>query len=164
MEETDAGVNGLVSSEESGEIYEVSTNNNAGGTGLGGCSQVLEVSKVMVEHDKYVDSSTHVDSLFDDDETTYYSINRESTSIILELSEESQVNGVSIGFFMKLAAEKRIQTFDVAVRGVETDEDWVTVYSREESSGDMLDMQHFPFTKTLVNYVKFESHGNSFNK
>lgn len=162
VEKTGAGVNGLLS--DAGGVFEISTNSNAGGGGMGDCGVVLPISKVLVEHDRFSDSTTEVESLFDGDMSTYYSINRESTAIILQLEEMSVVNGVSLGFFMKFAEEERIQTFDIDVRGPSEDDDWVTVYSREESSGKMEVMQTFPFTATEVYYVRFVSHGNTFNK
>lgn len=159
-----AGVNFALSRESSvDEIYNVETNEAGGSSGLGECATVLEVEKVKVEHAEDADDTTSVDNLFDSDMKSYFSVNRESTTLTFELKEETDVNGISIGFFMKLAAEKRIQTFDIAVRGAD-DEDWTTVISRKESSGSMEDVQHFPFPSYTVLYVRFESHGNTFNK
>lgn len=156
------GVNGLVP--DDAVISKISTNSNAGGAGLGDCGNVLHVAKVLVEHDRFADSSTTVDELFDGDLDTYYSIHRESTSIVLELSELSEVDGVGIGFFMKYAAEQRIQTFDIDVRGAGEEDEWENVYSRKESSGEAGVIETFPFTATMAYYVRFSSHGNTFNK
>lgn len=124
---------------------------------------MLKVVAVKVEHAEYADSKTDVENLFDGDLDEYYSVNRESTQITFELEGDLEVNGVSIGFFMKAADEMRIQTFDVAVRAAD-DDDWTTVISRKESSGEMGIMETFPFTSKTVKYVRFESHGNNFNK
>lgn len=157
----EAGVNYAQEAEDAvSYIYEIETNTAAGSSGQGECATVLKVSKVEVEHATYSDPATEVDNLFDADLDTYYSVNRESTSITLELEDETEVNGVSIGFFMKFASEERIQTFDLAVRkGGDTD--WRTVLSRKESSGERGIMQTFPFSSRSARYVRFESHGNS---
>ena len=63
---------------------------------------------------------------------------------------------------MKAAAEERIMTFDVAVRA--SDGDWKTVISRKESSGEYETIESFPFSSVKALYVRFESHGNTFNK
>lgn len=124
---------------------------------------MLKVVAVKVEHAEYADPETDVENLFDGDLDEYYSVNRESTEITFELEGDMEVNGVSIGFFMKAAEEMRIQTFDIAVRAAD-DDDWTTVISRKESSGEMGIMQTFPFTSKTAKYVRFESHGNTFNK
>ena len=63
---------------------------------------------------------------------------------------------------MKAASEERIQVFDVAVKAAD-DDDWTTVISRKESSGEMGDVQTFPFSARTALYVRLETHGNSFN-
>lgn len=151
-----AGVNG---SEESEEL-EVNVNTNDGGSGLGDCDVVLPVSKLVIQHPEYEDEEP--DNLFDGDLDTYYSIHRESTRLTFELEGEREVNGVAIGFFMKDAEEERIQTFDIAIKA-EDDDDWTTVQSRQESSGEYNVMQTFPFSARTATYVRFESHGNNFN-
>lgn len=123
---------------------------------------MLKVSKVEVEHSSYVDEDTDVDNLFDEDLDTYFSIHRESTQITFELEEETEVNGAAIGFFMKLASEERIQKFNIAVRK-DGDDEWKTVISGKESSGDMDIIETFPFSSRTALYVRFESRGNSFN-
>lgn len=69
---------------------------------------------------------------------------------------------MAIGFFMKAASEERIQVFDVAVMENGGD-DWKTVISRKESSGEMGNVQTFPFSARKALYVRVETHGNSFN-
>lgn len=69
---------------------------------------------------------------------------------------------MAIGFFMKIAKEERIQTFDIAVRKA-ADDDWTTVISRKESSGEFGTIETFPFSARTAFYVRFESHGNDFN-
>lgn len=75
---------------------------------------------------------------------------------------EHQVVGVAIGFFMKLASELRITTFDISLKSADSDE-WATVISRKESSGAIGIIETFPFSARTALYVRFESHGNSFN-
>lgn len=145
------------------EIEVIETNESAGSSGLGDCAAVAAVGKTSVQHPDYADDSTSVENLFDGDVDSYYSIHRESTYITLELENEVEVSGVAIGFFMKAASEERIQTFDVAVRAADDDDDdWTTVISRKESSGGMT-IQTFPFSSRTALYVRFETHGNSFN-
>lgn len=158
---SEAGVNYTEEAEGAvPSMYEIQTNTAAGSSGQGECATVLKVTKVEVEHADYADRTTDVNNLFDADLDTYYSVNRESTSITIELEEETEVNGMAIGFFMKSSSEERIQTFDVTVKKSD-DDDWRTVLSRKESSGDMGIMQTFPFSSRLARYVRFESHGNS---
>ena len=158
----EAGVNFSEGAKDSEpEVEAIETNESAGSDGLGQCGSVLAVSKTSVQHPDYADSSTVIDDLFDGSLDTYYSVHRESTYVTMELAEEAEVNGVAIGFFMKNAAEERIQTFDVSVRGA-ADDDWRTVISRKESSGGM-GMQTFPFSARKALYVRVETHGNSFN-
>lgn len=167
MEGTDEGVEAGVNFTDQAldsepEISTIETNDAAGTGGQGQCGTVVGVSQVMVDHAQYVDPTTDVNSLFDADPESYFSVNRESTRVTLELNEEVEVNGVAIGFFMKAAEEQRIQTFDIAVRSG-SDDEWTTVISRSESSGEMGVMQTFPFSGTAALYVRFESHGNDFN-
>lgn len=144
------------------EVEVIETNESAGSTGLGSCGSVVAVKQASVLHPDYVDPDTSVGNLFDSDLDTYFSVNRESTHIIMELEEELEVNGMAIGFFMKSAEEERIQVFDIAVRKA-ADEDWKTVVSRKESSGEMDVMQTFPFSSRKALYVRLETHGNDFN-
>lgn len=158
----DAGVNFADGAKDSEpEIDTIETNDSAGSEGLGECSSVLKVSKTSVQHPDYADATTSVDNLFDGSTSTYFSVHRESTYITMELEAEADVSGVAIGFFMKNAAEERIQTFDVAVRAA-ADDDWKTVISRKESSGST-SMQTFPFSSRKALYVRLETHGNTFN-
>lgn len=156
----EAGVNYADGGEESVEIVEVETNESEGTPGQGDCTTVLTVSQVEVEHSQYVDHDT--DNLFDGDLDTYFSVNRETTSITFELEGDQDVNGVAIGFFMKSEEEERIQTFDIALKK-DDDNDWTTVISRKESSGDYNVIQTFPFATRTAAYIRFESHGNTFN-
>lgn len=160
-EEVEAGVNFTEDAQETeSEVVDIETNDAAGSSGQGDCETVLMINKVDVEHASYSDSSTSVDNLFDADLGTYFSVNRESTSITLELEEETDVNGIAIGFFMKSESEERIQTFDVAVKKGD-DDDWKTVISRKESSGKMDMIETYPFSSRTALYVRFESHGNT---
>lgn len=156
-EDIGAGVNG----NEDDASSEIVTLNTAGGDGIGDCEVVLPIAKMEIEHPQYVDTSNDPDNLFDGEVDTYYSIHRESTKLTFELEGEYDVNGVSVGFFMKNEGEERIQTFDIAVKA--DGGDWYTVQSRQESSGEFEDMQHFPFSSRTATYVRFESHGNTFN-
>ena len=70
--------------------------------------------------------------------------------------------GVAISFFMKLASEERIYTFDIGIKDADADE-WTTVISRKESSGEKDVVETFPFSSRKAFYVRFESHGNTFN-
>lgn len=162
--DNDAGVNGGSDGNDDTGPTEatVETNEGAGSSGLGECASVLKVSKMKVEHTDDVDNSNDMSNLFDGKIGTYFSVNRESTSFTFELDDETDVNGVSIGFFMKAESEERIQTFDILVKE-DDDDDWTTVISRKESSGSM-DMQYFPFSTFKARYILFESHGNDFNK
>ncbi|CAM9476129.1 unnamed protein product, partial [Hapterophycus canaliculatus] len=158
----EAGVNYTGDAAESEpEIDVIETNESAGSDGLGSCSSVAKVSMASVQHPEYADSSTTVDNLFDGDTDTYFSVHRESTKIVFELEEETQINGMAIGFFMKNVNEDRIQTFDVSLRAAD-DDDWTTVISRKESSGKMV-VQTFPFSARKALYVRLETHGNTFN-
>lgn len=157
------GVNGADNSEnDAEELFTVESNDGAGSSGLGSCGNVLSVSAVEVEHIEKMDTDTSVDNLFDSKISSYFSVNRESTSITLELEKETEVDGVSIGFFMKAAEEERVMTFDVKVRSA--DGDWTTVISRKESSGDFKVVEYFPFSPIKALYVRFESRGNTYNK
>eukprot|EP00752_Nemacystus_decipiens_P002937 g2732.t1 len=160
-DDIEAGVNFADGADDEPEVSTVETNESAGSDGLGQCGTVLAVDKTSVQHPDKADSTTSINNLFDGDLDTYFSVNRESTYITMELSEEVEVNGIAIGFFMKDAAEERIQTFDVLVRAVD-DDDWTTVISRKESSGEM-DVQTFPFSSRMALYVRLETHGNDFN-
>lgn len=142
------------------ETVAVVTNQSEGTTGQGECTSVLKVSRVEVEHPDYADHST--DYLFDADLETYFSVHRESTKITFELEGDNEVDGIAIGFFMKAPEEERVQTFDVALKA-QADDSWTTVLSRKESSGAYQDIQTFPFNGRTASYVRFESHGNSFN-
>lgn len=157
-----AGVNGSDNVSDAEELFTVESNDGAGSSGLGSCGTVLKVSEVEVEHIDKMDTDTSVDNLFDSKISSYFSVNRESTSITLELEKETEIDGVAIGFFMKAAKEERIMTFDVSVRSA--DGDWTTVISRKESSGDYKVVESFPFSSIKALYVRFESHGNTYNK
>lgn len=145
-------------------VVEIRTNANAGGEGRGGCGMVLSVAKLEAEHMLDQDSKTAPDNLFDGNVQTYFAVKQDSTSLTLELDEETEINGISIGFFMKDESEERIQKFSVAVRAnVETG--YTTVISDRESSGEMGDVQYFEFTSpATAQYIKISSHGNSFNR
>ena len=160
----EAGVNYTDEAKESEpEVDNVETNESAGSTGLGECGTVVEVKKASVFHPQYADPTTSIEDLFDGKVTdSYFSVHRESTQFTFELEQETEVNGVAIGFFMKAASEARIQVFDVAVMEAGGD-DWKTVISRKESSGTMADVQTFPFSSRKALYVRLETHGNSFN-
>ncbi|CAM9787554.1 unnamed protein product, partial [Laminaria digitata] len=164
----EAGVNGadddddaLGSRDSSEDLFEIETNDNEGDSGLGKCGTVLGVAKVEVEHEKDIGEGTEANDLFDGELDTYFSVNRESTSFTIELDDETEINGVSIGFFMKSESEERIMTFDIAVRA--SDGDWTTVISRKESSGEYDTIESFPFSSIKALYVRFESHGNTYN-
>lgn len=158
----EAGVNYTDEAKDSEpEVEVIETNESAGSTGLGSCGSVVAIKQASVLHPDYADPDTDVSNLFDQDQLTYFSVHRESTHVIFELEEETEVNGISIGFFMKNEEEDRIQVFDVAVRKAD-DDDWKTVVSRKESSGEM-DMQTFPFSSRDALYVRLETHGNDFN-
>lgn len=156
------GVNGSDNASDAEELFTVESNDGSGSSGLGGCETVLKVAEVEVKHIEKMDSDTSVDNLFDSKISSYFSVNRESTSITLELEKETEIDGVSIGFFMKAASEERIMTFDISVRSA--DGDWTTVISRKESSGEYKVVESFPFSKIKALYVRFESHGNTYNK
>lgn len=130
-----------------------------GTTGLGQCSTVLKVSDIEVQHSQYMDHDP--ENLFDKDLSDYFSVNRESTEITFELEEEQDVNGIAIGFFMNDESEERIQRFSISIRK-EGDDDWTTVVADAESSGSM-DIQTFPFSTRTAKFIRFESHGNSYN-
>ena len=83
------------------EVLTIGTNSAAGSNGQGECPTVLKVEKVSVKHAFYADSTTEVDNLFDADLATYYSINRESTQITLQLEEETEVTPAFIQFTSK---------------------------------------------------------------
>lgn len=85
-----------------------------------------------------------------------------TTSSNAYLCSNYQVVGVAIGFFMKFADENRITTFDIAVKSADSDE-WITAISRKESSGTIGIIETFPFSSRMALYVRFESHGNTFN-
>lgn len=159
-----AGVNYADGSGSDPDIEVIETNEAAGSPGLGSCGTVVAIKEASVLHPDYVDTADDVDvsNLFDSDLSTYFSVHRESTRITFELEEEIDVTGVSLGFFMKDATEERIQTFDIAVRKGE-DDDWTTVISRKESSGEYDVMQTFPFSSRTALYVRLETHGNTFN-
>ena len=157
----EAGVNYTEDAKESEpEIDIIETNESAGSSGLGSCGSVVAVKKGSIQHPEYADSSTSISNLFDGAVDTYFSVNRESTQFTLELAQETEVNGIAIGFFMKAASEERIQTFDIDVKA--DGGDWKTVVSRKESSGEM-EVQTFPFSSRKALYVRLETHGNSFN-
>ena len=159
----EAGVNYTEDAQESEpEIDVVETNESAGSTGLGECGSVVQIKKVSVQHPDKADSTTSIDNLFDGTLDTYFSVHRESTYFTFELQQETEVNGMAIGFFMKAAAEERIQVFDISVMAAGSD-DWKTVVSRKESSGEMGNIQTFPFSSRKALYVRLETHGNSFN-
>ena len=161
-DDSKVGVNGADGSSDAEELFAVESNDGAGSSGLGDCRTVLSVAEVEVKHIEKMDTDTSVDNLFDSKISSYFSVNRESTSITLELEEETEIDGVAIGFFMKAASEERIMTFDVSVRAA--DGDWTTVISRKESSGEYKVVETFPFSSIKALYVRFESHGNTFNK
>ncbi|CAM9163351.1 unnamed protein product [Ectocarpus sp. 8 AP-2014] len=135
---------------------------SAGLTGLGSCSTVVEVKQASVLHAEYAESTTEVSNLFDGTTETYFSVHRKSTAITLEFQEETEVNGVAIGFFMKAAEEERIQVLDISIME-EGGDDWKTVISREESSGAMGDVQTLSFSSRKTLYVRLETHENNFN-
>lgn len=162
-DDEEVGVNFSDGVDDTPVITEIGNNESAGGDGMGGCAVVLEVAKFKSEHESYQDSNTSPESLFDNNIGTYYSVNRETTKFTMELEDETEINGISIGFFMKSKNENRIQTFDIATRKA-GDTDWTTVISREESSGEMDVMQTFTFTSRKALYIRFESHGNDYNK
>ncbi|CAB1113419.1 unnamed protein product [Ectocarpus sp. CCAP 1310/34] len=140
----EAGVNFTNDAKDSEpEIDVIETNESAGLTGLGSCSTVVEVKQA---------------NLLDGTTETYFSVHREGTAITLELQEETEVNGVAIGFFMKAAEAERIQVFDISVME-EGGDDWKTVISRKESSGAMGDVQTFSFSSRKALYVRLETHG-----
>ncbi|CAN0404164.1 unnamed protein product, partial [Ascophyllum nodosum] len=158
-DDTGAGVNFSEDAAESGsEVFEV----NSQQSGEGDCGTVLKVVAVKVQYVEFADPENDIENLLDGDLDKYYSVNRESTQITFELEDDQEVNGVSIGFFMKAAEEERIYTFDIAIRE-SGDDEWTTVISRKESSGDMGIMQTFTFSSKTAKYVRFESHGNTFN-
>lgn len=138
------------------------TNSAVSSGGLGVCDNVVAVKQAEVPLSTFVDSSTAIDNLFDGDTSTYFSVHRESTQITFELDEETEINGIGIGFFMKAADEMRIQDFSVALRK-SGDTDYTTVISRKQSSGEMGDVQTFPFNSRTALFIRFETHGNSFN-
>lgn len=167
----EVGVNGADSDDDEGatssrdsedDIFKIESNDNEGKSGMGQCGTVLGVAKVEVEHTEDIGEGTEADDLFDGEKDTYFSVNRESTSFTIELEKEAEINGVSIGFFMKAAKEERVMTFDLSVRA--SDGDWTTVISRKESSGDYDVIESFPFSSIKALYVRFESHGNTYNK
>ena len=81
------------------------------------------------------------------------------------MEEEAEVAGVAISFFMKDAAEERIQVFDLAVRGEDEGDSWEVKFSRKESSGELGDLQYFEFTSSeKAKYIRIESVENSVNK
>lgn len=141
------------------EEIPIETTASEGTSGLGQCSTVLKVSDVEVQHSQYIDHDP--ENLFDKDLTEYFSVNRETTEITFELEDEQEVNGIAIGFFMNDESEERIQRFSVSLRK-EDDDDWTTVVADAESSGSM-DIQTFPFSTRTAKFIRFESHGNSFN-
>ncbi|CAM9362869.1 unnamed protein product, partial [Sphacelaria rigidula] len=141
------------------EEIPIETTASEGTPGLGQCSTVLKVSDVEVQHSQYIDHDP--ENLFDKDLTEYFSVNRETTEITFELEDEQEVNGIAIGFFMNDESEERIQRFSVSLRK-EDDDDWTTVVADAESSGSM-DIQTFPFSTRTAKFIRFESHGNSYN-
>lgn len=174
QEETDdetecAGLNCVDEEEEPAvpeedKIVEIQTNSNAG---LGGvddqCLVVLSVVNLKVEHLDDSDSDTFADNLFDGDLETHYSVNRADTEFTMELEQDAEIDGISIGFFMKNEGEVRVQTFSVEVRA-SNDPDYSTVIARKESSGEMGGVQHFSFTSQKAQYIRLSTHGNTFNK
>lgn len=126
------------------------------------CGSPVGIEKVSLEHDEYVNGGNHVDNIVDGKISTYLAIHRESTQITFELDREVEIDAVAIGFFMKSESEDRIMTFDVEVKRAD-DDDWSTVRSRAESSGDMDVIEYFSFSPRTALYVRFSSHGNTFN-
>ncbi|CAN0385962.1 unnamed protein product, partial [Ectocarpus sp. 12 AP-2014] len=161
-----AGVNCLpgvgVDTTEAEKIFEIGTNSMAGTSGEGECGVVASIGKVKVEHVDSIDPSTSPSDLFDGEIDTYFSVNRESTSLIMELEEEQEVDGISISFFMKDPSEDRVQTFSVSVRAGD-DTEYTTVISDKTSSGEKDVYQHFTFTSTTTKYIKLTTNGNTFN-
>lgn len=155
------GVNGAAEPSPT-EVQVIETNTIGVTNEDGECAALASAGKVEVEHSYYVDGTTDVENLFDGDHGTYFSIHRESTTITFELAEETSIEGVSIGFFIK-GDEERIQTFDISVRDADATE-WTTVISGEESDGST-SSQHFQFVSPQTAlYVQFKSRGNTFNK
>lgn len=148
--------------DDSTELYEVSPNGNPSPDLPARCAAPVDIEKITLEHDEYVNGANHVDNLIDGEIDTYLAIHRESTEIIMELSEEIEIGGVAIGFFMKAESEERIMTFDVSVKKA-GDDNWSTVRSRAESSGEMGIIEYFSFSPRTALYVRFASHGNTFN-
>lgn len=148
---------------EEDKIFEIDTNSMAGTSGDGGCGVVASIGKVKVEHVDNIDPVTNPSNLFDGDIDKYFSVNRESTSVIMELEEEQEVDGISISFFMKDQSEDRVQTFSVSVRAAD-DSEYTTVISDQTSSGEKDTFQLFTFTSTTVKYIKLTTNGNTFNK
>ena len=150
---------------EEDKIFRIETN-SLGGEEEHGCQSVVKVTKVKVEHKDNRDTSTNTDHLFDGEVSldSYFSVNRFVTSLTMELEEETELHGISLGFFMKAEEEERIQSFEVSVRPYE-EEDYTTVISTGESSGAYMDMQYFDFnSRVKAQYVKILSKGNNFNK
>lgn len=162
--EVEAGVNFSDESKVAApETIAIKTNEAGGTSGQARCATVAKVAKVEVDHPQFVDHDADPDNLFDADFGTYFSIHRESTGITLELEEELDITGVAIDFFMNNAEEERIQTFDIKVKSAD-DDDWTTIISRKESSGEHQNIETFSFVNARTAlYVRFESHGNTFN-
>lgn len=160
-EDLQPGVNGAAEPSPT-EVQVIETNTIGVTNEDGECAALASAGKAEVEHSYYVDGSTDVQNLFDGDHGTYFSIHRESTTITFELTEETSIEGVSIGFFIK-GDEERFQTFDISVRDADATE-WTTVVSGEESDGST-SSQHFQFVSPQTAlYVQFKSRGNTFNK
>ena len=126
------------------------------------CGSLVGIEKISLEHDEYVNGGNHVDNIVDGEISTYLAIHRESTQITFELDREVEIDAVAIGFFMKDASEERIMTFNVEVKTAD-DDDWKTVRSRAESSGNMNVIEYFSFSSRTALYVRFSSHGNTYN-
>ena len=158
----EAGVNYTEDAKESEpEIDIIETNESAGSSGLGECSSVVAIKEAEIEHPTFANNENSINNLFDSNIETYFSVNRDSTEFTFMLEEETDVDSVAIGFFMKAASEERIQTFNVAVKA--EDGGWIKVIKGQESSGKM-EMQTFPFSysrKAL--YVRLETDGNNYN-
>ncbi|CAM9899555.1 unnamed protein product, partial [Laminaria digitata] len=163
-DDSGAGVNDApdAGGDSSNELFEVAPNNIPSPDIPSRCGSPVGISKVSLEHDEYVNGNNHVDNIVDGDIDTYLAIHRESTQITFELDRELEIDAVAIGFFMKSESEERIMTFDVQIKSGDSD-DWKTVRSRAESSGEMDVIEYFSFSSRTALYVRFSSHGNTFN-
>lgn len=158
-----AGINNAPDAgDSSSELFEVEPNDLPSPDMPSRCGSPVGIEKVSLEHDEYVNGENHVDNVVDGKISTYLAIHRESTEITFELDREVEINAVAIGFFVKDVSENRIMTFDILIKSAD-DDDWKTVRSRAESSGKMDIMEYFSFSSRRALYVRFSSHGNTYN-